>query len=50
MLFSILNTLYHVWAYESELGLRYGDACRILCKKYYGEKMRKAPPRNSICE
>ena len=22
MLFSILNILYHVWAYESELGLR----------------------------
>ena len=26
MLFSIFNVLYHVWAYESELGLRYGDA------------------------
>ena len=34
MFFSILNTLYHVWAYESELGLRYGDACLILCQKY----------------
>ena len=44
MLFSILNTLYHVWAYESELGLRYGGACLILCQKYReGEKKNKIP-------
>ena len=24
MLLSIMSTLYHVWAYETELGLRYG--------------------------
>ena len=51
MLLSIMSTLYHVWAYETELGLRYGVLVLFYVRSIgEGEKMSKIPPRNLTCE